>query len=283
MSSIDMKSIANKLKKSIKDKKLAEKIGTADELKTIGEGITMPNWWKHASGIDILPFHKLILVAGRSDSGKTTGAIEAMKAAIEQGISVIYVETEGKTKPQDLRDRGLDPEKILLIQTSITEEAYVLLLQSWDAIFDEDPDGRLLVVLDSIGNTLPQAEANTKIDEKTALGAKAKANRRGLNTVIAKMMEDPVAVFAVTYAYKNIGSHGRTNAGGEAANFFSSLTFQCSRSGWDDHNVKKQKVRTGAKVIWDVYKNHLLKSGNYRKSVEMLINNDGMHVLGDIE
>jgi hypothetical protein len=49
---------------------------------------------------------------------------------------------------------------------------------------------------------------------------------------------------------------GKTNAGGNALNFHSTLTIQTSRKGWIDATVKGKKVRKGAKVVWTTYKNH---------------------------
>jgi len=277
----DMKSIAAKLKKSLKDDKLAAAVGTAADLKNIDRGVDMTHtdWWKPATGVNVVPFGKMVMFAGNTDSGKTSAAIETMKAAIAQGVGVIYVETEGKTKPQDLRDRGLDPEQILLVNNSVTEVAFSLLIKTWDAFFDANPEASLLVVIDSIGNTISQREADTDLSDVLQLGVKAKANRRGLNAVIAKMHEDDVALFVVTYTYNNLGSPGKSNAGGKASDFFSSLTFQCTRVKWIEKIQNKEKVRVGATVKWTIFKNHLLKTGGARKSVLIDITEDGLKLV----
>ena len=277
-SKFNMKSIAEKLQKSIKDEKLSRAVGTAADLKTI-VCIKMPVWWQEATGVEGIPFGRLVMLSGGPDSGKTSGAIQAMKAALDQGIGVIYVETEGKTKPQDLIDRGLDPEQILLVNHGITEVAFDLLFKAWDAFMDANPNSKLLVVIDSIGNTISQKEADTDMTDTLQLGVKAKANRRGLNAAIAKMHEDDVAVFLVNYAYNNLGSPGKTNAGGKSADFFSSLTYQCSRAKWLEKTVDKQEVRIGARVQWTLYKNHLLKKGVSKKRLLIDITDAGMSLV----
>lgn len=275
----DMKSIAARLKKSIKDDRLANAVGTAADLKQL-HYIKMPEWWKEVTGVDGVPFGRMVMLAGSPDSGKTSAAIEAMKAAINQGIGVIYVETEGKTKPQDLRDRGLDPEQILLVNHAITEVAFDLMFRAWDAFIDSNPDAQLLVVIDSIGNTISQKEADTDMTVTAQLGVKAKANRRGINAAIAKMHEDDVALFVVNYSYNNLGAPGKSNAGGKALDFFSSLTYQCSRVKWLEKQVNKQIIRYGATVQWTLCKNHLLKTGGSRKKVWINITDEGMKITG---
>lgn len=100
MSKFNMGTLAADIRKQFKDSpKLAKRIGVGSNLSKLTDAdyIIMPPWWKECTGVPGLPFGKLVMIAGDSDSGKTSAAIEAMREAQRQEVGVIYVETEGKT------------------------------------------------------------------------------------------------------------------------------------------------------------------------------------------
>ena len=162
MSKFNMSNLANEVKKQFKDDhKRAKRIGVGSNLSKLEDAdfIIMPTWWKQVTGVQGLPFGKIVMIAGDSDSGKTSAAIQAMKAAQTQEVGVIYVETEGKTTEQDLKNWGVDPNGILLVQSSIAEEAFELMFAAWETFKSNYPSSRLLVIFDSIGNVISQRDA----------------------------------------------------------------------------------------------------------------------------
>jgi len=284
VSKFDMSSLANDVRRQFKDNpKLAKRIGVGSNLSKLTDAdyITMPSWWQQVTGVPGLPFGKLVMIAGDSDSGKTSCAIEAMKAAQAQEVGVIYVETESKTTEKDLQSWGVDTSSILLVQSSIAEEAFHLLFAAWDAFKAKYPSSPLLVVFDSIGNVVSQRDSEIDLMEQDSKpGGKGKINRLAINKMISKRDNDNAAILIINYCYDNIGSPGKTNAGGKAVNFFSSLTFQTSRRGWYEKTVDKQKVRAGADVTWKLFKNHLDKSGLNKKEFTLRITSEGINVIG---
>lgn len=283
MSKFDMSGLAASIRKEFKDRpKLAKRIGVGSNLSKLTDAdfIIMPPWWKECTGVPGLPFGKLVMIAGDSDSGKTSAAIEAMKAAQAQDVGVIYVETEGKTTEADLRNWCVDPDGVLLVQSSIAEEAFELLFAAWDGFKQDYPGSRLLIVFDSIGNVVSQRDSEIDLMEQDSKpGGKGKINRLAINKMISKRDEDNAAILIINYTYDNIGSPGKTNAGGKAVNFFSSLTFQTSRKGWAEKVVKGEKVRYGADVSWRLFKNHLDKAATKKKEFTLRITAEGISVL----
>lgn len=275
-----MSDLVSDIKKQFKDSpKLASKIGVGSALAQLGKGdfIVMPEWFQLISGVEGLPFGKIVMVAGDSDSGKTSCAIEAMKAAQQQGVGVIYVETEGKTTEKDLKSWGVDPDDLILVQSSIAEQAFELLFAAWDKFTEKYPTERLLVVFDSIGNVVSQRDSEIDLMEQDSKpGGKGKVNRLAINKMVAKRDQGKAAILIINYTYDNIGSPGKTNAGGKAVNFFSSLTFQTSRKGWFERQEKGRKVRVGADVSWKLFKNHLDRSGSKQKEFTLRITSDGI-------
>lgn len=284
MSKFKMADLASDIRKQFKSNpKLAKRIGVGSNLSKLEDKdyIIMPSWWYECTGVKGLPFGKLVMIAGDSDSGKTSAAIEAMKAAQNQEVGIIYVETEGKTTESDLRSWGVDPDGILLVQSSIAEEAFELMFAAWDGFKSRYPGSKLLVVFDSIGNVVSQRDSEIDLMEQDSKpGGKGKVNRLAINKMIAKRDEDQAAILIINYTYDNIGSPGKTNAGGKAVNFFSSLTFQTTRKGWYERVVNGQKVRAGADVSWKLFKNHLDRSGLKKKEFTLRITGEGITVVG---
>lgn len=277
------------------NKRMADQIGLGQALETIStdpnDYVVMADWWKEKFGVLGLKFGHMVQVAGKSDSGKTSISLDAIKRAQEQGCAVIYVETEGKTGPEDLISAGIDPDGVVCIYSSITEEAFELMLKSVDSILQDYPDTKVLVVFDSFGNTTSVRDAGLEMTQKTAMvGGAAKTNRLGLSSLRAKMSKDPIAVLLINRTYDNLNSPGKSNAGGDAINFFSMLTVQTARKSWYERTIKGEKVRAGAIVVWNVYKNHYAKALKgpdgesilLPKQIELKISAEGIQPVGKV-
>lgn len=261
-------------------------VGLGSKLRGLADSdfLIMPEWWQKGTKTKGIPFGKMVMIAGDSDSGKTSCAIAAMKAAQQQDVAVLYVETENKTTTQDLEVWGVDTTQVMLVQESIAERAFEAMFALWDGFFKDYPKGKLLVVFDSLGNVVSQRDSEIDLSSQNQKpGGKGQINRLGLNKMIAKRDESEVAILMINYTYDNIGSPGKTNAGGKAVNFFSCLTYQTSRKGWLEKTVKGEKHRIGAKVQWKLFKNHIDKSNPGPKAIELDITAEGISLAGSHE
>lgn len=280
----DLNSIIEEVKKENSRKAdLMAKIGTGENLKTMTSEnfLTMPEWYQKATNTLGLPYGGMVQIAGDSDSGKTSAAVEAMKAAQAQGAAVLYVETEGKTTREDLESWGVDTSQIMLVQTAIAEKAFSSLFKLWDKFNKVYKDDKLLIVVDSIGNVVSQHDEEIDMAESHQKpGGKGKTNRSGINLMVSRCERRKTAILILNYTYDNIGSPGKTNAGGKALNFFSSLTYQTSRKAWLEKTVKGQKIRIGAKVQWRLFKNHINKKNPGPKIIELDITEKGIELAG---
>jgi RecA/RadA recombinase len=248
-----------------KDARMAKQIGLGQALETISDDpkdyVVLDSWFKDKYGVMGIKFGHMIQWAGKSDSGKTSFSLYSMRKAQEQGCPIIYVETEGKTGPEDLIAAGIDPDGVICIYSSITEEAFELMLKAVDSVFVDYPDSKLLVVFDSFGNTTSMRDSAINLTEKGQMvGGHAKTNRLGLSAMKAKMTRDPIAFLLVNRTYDNLNSPGKTNAGGSSIDFFSMLTIQTARKGWYEKTIKGEKVKVGAVVRWVTFKNHYAKA-----------------------
>lgn len=284
MSKFDFKTLTSDIRKQFKgDNRVSNKIGVGSNLAQLTEKdfVKMPKWYQEATNTLGLPFGRMVMIAGDSDTGKTSMCIEAMKAAQQQDTGIIYVETEGKTSEVDLVNWGVDPSGVMLVQSSIAEEAFELLFLAWDSFKKAYPKSNLLVIFDSIGNVISQRDSEINLTEQSSKpGGKGQINRLGINKMIAKKDADNAAILVCNYTYDNIGSPGKTNAGGKALNFFSSLTYQTSRKRWLEKQVKGDKVRIGVEVVWKLFKNHINKSTPGPKEIVLQITSEGIKYVG---
>lgn len=263
-----------------KNEKLSQKMGIGNRLRQLGEGdfLKMPQWWQEATNTPGLPYGAAVQLAGKTDSGKTSAAIAAMKAAQDQDHAIIYIETENKTTERDLTSKGIDAAQIAIVRTTVSEEAFELLFTTWDSIEKAYQNTPILIIWDSFGNTVSQRDADlSMIDGKQRPGGKGSANRLGLSKLISRFEQSSkVAMLIINYTYANIGSPGSKNAGGEALGLLSSLIYQTARRGWIEKTVKGEKIRIGAQVQWTLYKNHIYKDNPGPKQVLLNITSAGI-------
>ena len=284
----DFANTINAIQASIKDESRKKQFGLGNSLDSVSNNpedfVVLPEWWKNNFGILGLPFGKWVQISGKPDAGKTSLSLLSIKNAQEQGYGVIYVETEGKTGPEDLLAAGIDPDQVITISTKITEEVFSAVNRALDVFFDQYPNEKLLLVIDSYGNTTSMRDSEIDQTEKVAMvGGQAKSNRLGLGAIASRQRHNEIAVLIVNYSYANLGSHGETNAGGNALAFFCSLIINASRKAWYERTINKVKVRAGADVLWKTTKNHFAKSlkdeeGNQillPKETVLRISNDG--------
>jgi len=266
VSKYDFSDTVQKIQNSYgKDERRASQIGLGDSLESISfnpeDYVVMPEWWRLNYGVLGLRFGHFVQIAGESDSGKTSLSILAAKQAQEQGHAVLYAETEGKTSPEELISAGIDLRGIITIHSKITEEVFEGINTSLDALAANHPDAKVLLIIDSYGNTSSMRDSELDLTDKAPqVGGAAKTNRLGVGAIAAKQLQQNIAVLIVNYTYANIGSVGKTNAGGKALDFHCMLTIQSQRRAWYERVAKGEKVRAGAVVNWKIYKNHYAKS-----------------------
>lgn len=266
MGKFDFSGTVAKLQKAYeKDEQRMKQFGLGSSLDALSQDpkdyVVLPDWWKEYFGVLGLPFGKWVQISGRPDAGKTSLALIAIKAAQEQGFGVLYVETETKTGADDLIIAGIIPEEVLTVKTNITEQVFENINQTLDVFFDDFPEEKLLLIIDSYGNTTSQRDADLNLTEKGALvGGAAKSNRLGLGAIRAKQNVHPLAVLIINYSYANLGSVGETNAGGRALEFFCSLIIQAKCAGKLFKTVKGVQYKKGVEVKWNASKNHFQKA-----------------------
>ena len=280
---IDFQAKIEQFKKSPKGKKNPSLLSTGEDMTTPvddADFVIMPKWFRDLSGIKGIPFGFTVMISGTPDSGKTSSSIEAMRCAQEQDINVILVDTEKKTTKSRLEQWGVDPKRLARVQPEYLEEAYDGIDWWINCIKDQDPDAKILVIFDSVANTPSVKEVETDLDDTLQLGLAAKVNKRGIRRLMPRLRRERVALMLINQTYDNLGSPGKSNAGGKGLDFASALTYQTSRKCWLEKTSQGEKIRIGAQVRWTLYKNHLLVHDvDTRKVGDINITQDGMELV----
>lgn len=293
MSKFDFSNTINKIQSTYKkDTRRANQFGLGSSLAIMSNNptdyIVMPEYFKQHFGIMGYPFGKWTQYSGKPDSGKTTACLLAMKAAQEQGHAIVYVETEGKTSEGDLLTAGIDPAGVITINTNITEEVFEGATLALDQIANDFPDAKVLLIIDSYGNTTSMRDSEIKFTEQVGMvGGHAKTNRNGIGAINARQLKQNISVLIINYSYANIGSVGETNAGGRALEFACSLIISASRVS--DYTMTRSgvKVKAGINGRYRTTKNHYVKGlvdeqGNailLPRDLNFRISADGFQVL----
>lgn len=282
---ISLQDFIDKYKKDL-PKGAAKSVGTGRSLAqlTPDDFLTMPQWWQDATKTPGLPYGQIVMVAGDTDSGKTSCAIQAMKAAQDKDIYIMYAETENKTNTSDFIKWGVDPDKVMVIQETIAERLYESLFTYIRGFKETYPDRELLVIVDSMGNVVSQRSQQMDLTEESDKpGEKGKINRQMLEILISLVRDNSakIATLLINYTYDNIGyAKGKTAAGGKGPMQFSSLVYQTQRKGTVFKTIDGTKVKVGAEVLWTLVKNHIYKDNPGAYKVTLQIDATGMQVLG---
>lgn len=285
---VSLQDFIDKYKKDL-PKGSAKSVGTGSALAqlTPEDFLTMPQWWQDATKTPGLPYGQIVMIAGDTDSGKTSSAIQAMKAAQDKDIQVFYAETENKTNTSDFIKWGVDPDKILVIQETIAERLYESLFTYIRGFKETYPDKELLVIIDSMGNVVSQRSQDMDLTEQSDKpGEKGKINRQMLEILISLVRDNSarIATLLINYTYDNIGyAKGKTAAGGKGPMQFSSLVYQTQRKGTIFKTVDGQKTKVAAEVLWTLVKNHIYKDNPGAYKVTMQIDAKGIQVTGKQE
>ena len=246
------------------------------------EFVIGPKWWQEMTGAHGIPYGFIVQVAGNTDSGKSSAAIEFMRKAQEQDVVIILADTERKTTKTRLTQWGVDPDKILLVRGKTLEDMYQGIDDYLETTLEVDPKAKILLIIDSLGNTVSETEAESSIRDSIQMGRRANVNNRAFSRLLPRLGKN-IAMLVINQTYDNMGSPGKTNKGGKNKDFYCVLTFQTTRIGWLEGQVKGEKVRKGAKVKWVVYKNHLIDNDKLLgKQYELDVTGAGMALKGEV-
>lgn len=287
MAKIDVSKIVSDMQKLYgKDKKAQSIITTGDKVKeTYTEADGVPLSKSHPlrmlTGLPVLPFNKIVQIAGAPDTGKSTFASETVAQAQKAGFQVILWDSEDKFDAARLRSMGGDPSTILMIKTNEILKGAELVRRYITAVKEQDASAKILFVWDSVGGSQSRSHAERELDnEKHAQpGQDAKENGSVMKMLVALINKypDTITVYLANQTYAKIGfmQVGDAAAGGKKIEYHSSFIVMLKRVKTLTKVVKGVKTKYGIITRATVTKNHLSQGDTSVHSLDFTISAKG--------
>lgn len=256
--------------------------------------ITSPEidrFWKPLTGLLGFAYGRIFQIAGKPDSGKSTAAMLAMKAAQQQGALVILWDAEGKFDSVRYKNRiGGEPSQIAVAPSRNIIEGVQQVVAYVKSAKEMDSDLKIFVVWDSVGASINSAEDEENDDYSKQPGVTAKevswAIRR-FNQLIEKYRDDDgnytIAILCINQVYANIGSVGFKQKGGAELEYLSSLILEMSRKETLTRTKNKQKVKYGITTVARVKKNHLFGGEDCIAELDLCVSATGIELANDVK
>ena len=273
MAKVSSKDLAAKLQAMYKAKKKNCKgISTGSDIKIPDTFVIAPAPIQELLGLPGYPFNRITMISGVKDSGKTSLSMHAMVEAQKAGYQVVSVDTEGKFSKDRFIKMGGNPEEVLNGRVSTLEEAYDFIFNSLDVIFSENPDAYVFISFDSLGNTPSETQSETDPNDTMQMAIPPKINKRNLNVLVPKYIDKKnICMMIINTNYANIGSMGRKEHGGEAAQYASSIMLQLSRVSDICKMVNGQRMKEGIETKAVVVKNHIQQGDLTLKDIRFVV------------
>lgn len=291
---IDVNKLVNNVRQAYgKDKSMANQVGTGSMLSRPTRDDEFVCWkgssWETLTGVKGLPFGRVVEIAGRPDSGKTTHAMQFMKNAQDQGILVILWDTEGKFSATRYdKYFGGDSSAIVHIGSKMILEGGDQIEKVITEAKAQDPDIKILIVWDSVGGTLSVGEGEDgSLVESKQMAQASKENGQVIRSFIRLMErhkkratnEETITVLLINQTYANIGAPGQKESGGQKVEYFSSIILQLTRKS-DLTKVKDGvKRKIGIVTRAKVKKNHLFDGEDSVAEMDLKITAGGIELL----
>lgn len=295
MAKIDVNKIVKDMQKLYaKDKKIQSIITTGDAVKTAytdNDVVPLPKSHPliELTGLPGIPFNKIVQVAGKPDTGKSTLAGETMASAQKAGMQVILFDSEDKFDAARFKDHfGGNPSEILLIKTNEILKGGELIRRYITAIKEQDESAKILVVWDSVGGSQSRSHAERELDnEKHAQpGQDAKENGSLMKVLVALINKypDSIAVYLANQTYAKIGfmQKGDATSGGTKIEYHSSLIIMLKRIKVLTKVIKGVTNKYGIITRATVSKNHLSQGKTSIHQLDFQITADGTTLIDSV-
>lgn len=297
---IDIDKLVKKAQDSYEKKEagLAKQLSTGDTIANSDLDEDYVMWsggdhWYQLTHLKGLPYGRIVEIAGRPDSGKSTHAACFMKDAQDQGALVILWDAERKFGKKRFDDKiGGCSDNLLVVNTNKIIDGAKAVAHLVNAAKEMNPNIKMMIVWDSVGASLNSTEDNEEGEDYSQQpGVTAKENAyaiRKFNKLINKYMDKTtgqhtISVLVINQNYVNIGSRGYTEKGGGEIYYLSSVIIQLSRINDLTRQKAGEKYKYGITTRAKVKKNHLFDGDECIAEMDLVVSADGIHLAKDVK
>ena len=219
-----------------------------------------------------LPANKITALAGESATGKTFFLMGMVKNFLDANPSsgVVYFESESAITKQMVIDRGIDPERMVILPVTTVQEFRTQALKVLDRYLQQDVDIRkpMFMCLDSLGMLSTTKEVEDTTDGKeTRDMTSAQVLKAAFRVLTLKLGKAKVPMVVTNHTYDSMGLFSTKEMGGGSGLKYaaSSIVF-----------LSKKKEKDGTEVIGNIVhcKNHKSRLTMENKMVDVRLTYD---------
>ena len=213
-----------------------------------------------------LPSNKITALAGESATGKTFFLMGIVKNFLDSdpNAGVIYFESESAITKQMVIDRGIDPERMVILPVTTVQEFRTQALKVLDGYLMRADKRPMLMCLDSLGmlSTTKEVE-DTSEGKETRDMTRAQVLKAAFRVLTLKLGKAKVPMVITNHTYDVVGSMFPTKEMGGG----SGLKYAASSIVY----LSKKKEKDGSEVIGNIIhcKNHKSRLTQENKMVDV--------------
>ena len=201
--------------------------------------------------------NKITAIAGESSTGKTFFALAVVRNFLDSDPNaiVLYFDTESAITKSLLQERGIDTDRVVVLDTVTIEEFRSKSLQCVSKYMDRPESERqpMLMVLDSLGMLSTNKEVTDTLAENNVRDmTKAQLVKGAFRVLTQKLGKANIPLIVTNHTYEKIGSYVPTQemGGGSGLRYAASTIIYLSKS----------KEKDGKEIIGNIIKAKTYKS-----------------------
>ena len=220
-----------------------------------------------------LPSNKITAIAGESATGKTFFLMGMVKSFLDDNpdAGVLYFESESAITQQMVIDRGIDPQRMVIIPVTTVQEFRTQAIKVLDSYLAKNEADRkpIMLCLDSLGMLSTTKEVEDTSDGKeTRDMTRAQVLKAAFRVLTLKLGRAKVPMVVTNHTYDSMGSMFPTKemGGGSGLKYAaSSIVF-----------LSKKKDKDGTEVVGNIVhcKNHKSRLTIENKMVDVRLSYD---------
>ena len=158
-----------------------------------------------------LPANKITALAGESATGKTFFLMGIVKNFLDANpdSGVVYFESESAITKQMIIDRGIDPDRMVIVPVTTVQEFRTQAIKVLDRYMQQDVDIRrpMFLCLDSLGmlSTTKEVEDTTEGKETRDM-TRAQVLKAAFRVLTLKLGKAKVPMVVTNHTYDSMGS-----------------------------------------------------------------------------
>ena len=202
-----------------------------------------------------IPMGRLTAFVGPESCGKTLMANKIMANAQKKGMYVAYFDTEGALDEATAKRLGCDTSKIKHVPSEITEQCRNEIVQFLNTIVENKLQGKVLIVIDSLGNLIT-AQEKKKIEEGSEtldMGNRSKQLKSLMRAVTHAAAKANCPVVFTNHIYDDPSQLHPTaikkQAGGSGPLYMSSVIVQMAKKTERTEDSKNKDSNTESTFI----------------------------------